>query len=58
MHNRMLCVIALGWALGSSFEVCGCGSKEPTEQAKVEAKKELEAQFELYRKKQQSGQAR
>jgi hypothetical protein len=54
----MLCVIALGWALGSSFEVCGCGSKEPTEQAKVEAKKELEAQFELYRKKQQSGQAR
>jgi hypothetical protein len=41
---------------------CGCGSKEPSEQAKIEAKKEMDAQLEraaeLYRKRQQSGQAR
>jgi hypothetical protein len=35
---------------------CGCGSKEPTEQAKIDARKESDAQLqraaELYRKRQ------
>jgi hypothetical protein len=40
----------------------GCGAKEPTEQAKIEARKELDAQLEraaeLHRKRQQAGQNR
>jgi hypothetical protein len=46
--------------LGPAPFLVGCGSKEPTEQAKIDAKKEADAQLEraaeLYRKKQQAGQ--
>ena len=62
MHNRIDCLILLGWALGFSSLLGGCGSKEPSPQAKIEAQKEMDAQLEraaeLYRKKQQAGQAR
>jgi hypothetical protein len=62
MHNRIICLIVLGWALGFSSLLCGCGSKEPSEQAKIDAKKESDAQLEraaeLYRKRQQAGQGR
>jgi hypothetical protein len=51
-----------GWILGFSSLLSGCGSKEPSEQAKIDAKKESDAQLEraaeLYRKRQQSGQGR
>jgi hypothetical protein len=61
MYNRINRLIILGWALGSLSLLGGCGSKEPSEQATIQAKKELDAQLEraaeLARKRQQSGQA-
>jgi hypothetical protein len=54
--------IVVCWVLGVSALFGGCGSKEPAEEAKIEAKKEADAQLEraaeLYRKRQQSGQNR
>jgi hypothetical protein len=54
--------IIFGWILGLWSLLCGCGSKEPSEQAKIDAKKEADAQLEraaeLYKKRQQSGQGR
>jgi hypothetical protein len=54
--------IVLGCILGLSSLLIGCGSSEPSEQAKIDAKKESDAQLEraaeLYRKRQQAGQSR
>jgi hypothetical protein len=62
MSNRIISLIILGWVLGVSSLLCGCGSKEPSEQAKIEARKEMDLQLEraaeLNRKRQQAGQAR
>ena len=48
--------ILFGWVLGIASLLSGCGAKEPTEQAKADAKKEADAQLEsaaeLYRKRQ------
>jgi hypothetical protein len=61
IRNRINTLIILGWALGFSSLLCGCGSKEPSEQAKIDAKKEMDLQLEraaeLQRKRQQAGQA-
>jgi hypothetical protein len=52
----------LGCILWCALLPSGCGPNEPSEQAKIDAKKESDAQLEraaeLYRKRQQSGQAR
>jgi hypothetical protein len=62
MSNRTSFLIIFGSVLGVSSLLYGCGSKEPSEQAKIEARKEMDLQLEraaeLYRKRQQAGQAR
>jgi hypothetical protein len=62
MSNRTSFLIIFGSVLGVSSLLYGCGSKEPSPQAKIEARKEMDLQLEraaeLYRKRQQAGQAR
>jgi hypothetical protein len=62
IYKSINILMILGWSLGFSSLLCGCGSKEPSEQAKIEAKKEMDLQLEraaeLQRKRQQAGQAR
>jgi hypothetical protein len=64
--NSLRGLVGKAVILGSGFGILalmsGCGSKEPSVESKIEAKKEADAQLEraaeLYRKKQQAGQNR
>jgi hypothetical protein len=62
IRNQIRCGVIVVGILGFSSLLGGCGSREPSEQAKIDAKKEADAQLErsaeLYRKRQQAGQAR